>query len=528
MMTCRDCSHRLCLCWIEYLDWNQKIFERCVWSWNSVQIWPLVIQTLYVLAVLQTLRKHVRNVLVEEIPWAVEVLFRRYVGEFLLQQDALHAIFDALEVDGKDRGCVTLYDAIAKSFERAPVEYQSKYKVIFEICIKRSIARLKESVDCTDYCCGVWWPCALGLASLPLLDSRFRGSLDVLQDSYGTFLPMIERLSHKFVDPEWVVMSIAGGKSSTDSLDQETVGQNLDATVGSVELIVQILVSILCVMDEEERPKIGDANWIEVHRMISKVLTIRWELGQFAGAVGYSEVRPVEWPLDIGIRLLPFFVESSGTLLMTPPQITLVLDMMTRQGKRPKTLDLDEERMEMLKLLETLLEASIKGLMSPKKVLFAESTQLFANLAQRTRVSFTQDDRFGALLAQKDALDSDEKDEPRNNDIIAEHDEDVDELLAMITAKNDTPQEKRPKKIQPERIDDKPSCNEGIGTVKSEEKLHVSSYHKGRVIMPATYNLDSETREILWQAYIEDKDKLVEMLGVSCILLCSKTCSANV
>jgi hypothetical protein len=135
-------------------------------------------------------------------------------------------------------------------------------------------------------------------------------------------------------------------------------------------------------------------------------------------------------------------------------------------------------------------------------------------------VGLSRDDRFGALLAQKDGLDSDEKPESEKNHLISEHDQDVDELLAMISAKDsarsDAPQEKRPKKIQPERIDSKPSSSEGIGTIKVEEKPHVSSYHhKGRVIMPATYNLDSETREILWQAYIDDKDKLVEMLGVS-------------
>ncbi|KAI8108279.1 hypothetical protein M9434_006306 [Picochlorum sp. BPE23] len=463
----------------------------------------------------EALNKHVRDILVEEIPWVIDVLFRTYAVELQLQPDAVQVIFDALEVDGKERGCNQLYDMMLKSVGRAPVAYQTEYKLIFSICVQRSIFRLKESMDSSD-CCGGWWPFALGLASLPLLDSRFRGSLDVLQDAYGIFLPMIENLSHKFVNPEWVVMSIAGGTITTDSLDQETVAQNLDSTVASVELVMQLLVSILHVMDEEERPQIGDANWIKVHRMISKLLIIRWELGQFARAVGYSELRAVQWPLDIGLRLLPFFVESSETLLMTPPQITLVLDMMTRQGKRPKAVELDEESVEMLKLLGPLLEASITGLMHPKKVLFAESTQLFANLAQRTRVGFSRDNRFGALLAQKDGLDSDEKPESEKNDLIAEHDQDVDELLAMISARSDAPLEKRPKKIQPERIDSKPSSSEGIGAIKVEEKPHVSSYHhKGRVIMPATYNLDSETREILWQAYIDDKDKLVEMLGDS-------------
>merc|ERR1719183_3395409 len=33
--------------------------------------------------------------------------------------------------------------------------------------------------------------------------------------------------------------------------------------------------------------------------------------------------------------------------------------------------------------------------------------------------------------------------------------------------------------------------------------------------MPPTYNLDSESRELLWREYLKDKDKLVEMLGDS-------------
>jgi hypothetical protein len=40
----------------------------------------------------------------------------------------------------------------------------------------------------------------------------------------------------------------------------------------------------------------------------------------------------------------------------------------------------------------------------------------------------------------------------------------------------------------------------------------------GRVVITATANLDDEAREAMWTAYIADKDRMVEMLGVSAVL----------
>jgi hypothetical protein len=120
------------------------------------------------------------------------------------------------------------------------------------------------------------------------------------------------------------------------------------------------------------------------------------------------------------------------------------------------------------------------------------------------------------------------------------HDPQIGELLALVSAREEPkyhagaplgdgrdasgPPTKR-KRIVPDKIKSDEMANVKntnsllpIETNIDHDESLVSAFsHKGRVIMPATFNMDSKTREALWAAYIEDKDRLVEMLGV-CLL----------
>ena len=452
-------------------------------------------------------------------PWIVDVILRYHLGE--VHEHAVEVLYDAVEAQ---RGDVSyrMLGKIVRRIRRHPDEFKSQAFFV-EIGMKRCTERLgrffhDETRDAYD----IWVPNALQLAALPLIDRAFHCYIGMVETSYTTISTALEKSSQAMLHPETLI-HVIGTEDGEGGLDLSQTRVGLQSVMATIEIDMQIVVGTSRLFDGDDAPKPGDEEWNSMQELIGDLLTIRWELDQFSSAIGSSDTFRVHvpWDFHLGIDLVSFLVDcKTNILLLTPPQITLALEMLNASSHGVNKGDVGDCLFDVLR---HVLQASIEGIFHPKDIISEKATTRFANMAQRLRVSLSKDDRFKSLLTEREngvpdggEMDGEDKVPMKK----AKTGEDVDKFLSMIGCAGgtkSTPRSvKKAKKIVAQRVgdtggDDKVKAEKGM----SEETFVAPYHHKGRVIMPATYNLDSDAREVLWQAYMADKDTLVEMLGDS-------------
>lgn len=476
---------------------------------------------------MQTLIEHVSRFLSESI-WLVDVLLRNHLQE--LTGHAAEVFFDVVEAQEAETSYEILH-RIMKRIRKYPETFMTNSDFI-EIGMRRSAARLhcffrEEAKDAYD----LWIPHALHFSALPLIDGCFQRYTSNMHDSYKIISLALERSSQVLMNPE-LLIHLFCKEDGLGGLDILKTGLRLQSIMATIEMDIQLTVATSRLFSGDDMTKSESSNWNSMQHLIGNLLTVRWELDQFSRAIGKSEDLRVHipWDVHLGLDLMSFLVdEEKNMLLMTPPQITLALELLNACipspcEKRQNETRVDDAFLSSFAMLKHLLKASIEGIFHPKDILTAESTTKFADLAQRLRVSLSKDERLKSLVVESEcSTPSDGATIPivSLENHKAKTKDDVHEFLAMIGCDGgkSSPMKsaKKPKKIVPERINSRgPSDNKTNEAANSIGEHFVAPYHhKGRVIMPATYNLDSDAREVLWQAYMEDKDRLVEMLGDS-------------
>ncbi len=460
-----------------------------------------------------------------ECPWIVDVILRNHLVD--ISQGAVEVLYDAVEGQSGEMS-YRMLGKIVRHIRRHPDNFKAQ-AIFVEISMNRCTDRLfrffrDESDDAYD----VWVPHALHLAALPLIDRSFHCYIDRVEKSYTTISTSLEKSSQAMLHPE-TLTHLIGSEDGVGGLDFSKTHLGLQSVMATIEIDTQIVVGTSILFPDNEKPKPGDEHWNSMQDLIGNLLTLRWELDQFSTAIGNSDTFRVHvpWDFHLAIDLVQFLVDrEKNMILLTPPQISLALELLSAsmQHDLKRGFKIQSNHGEgLFEVLHHLLQASIEGMFHPKEVLTEKATEKFANMAQRLRVSLSKDSRFKSLLEQRESgvtevgnPDADQQipmeDAPKNTD--------VSQFLSMIgcsDGKKGTPKSaKKLKRIVAQRVGDSVQ-DDGAKTEKepSEETFVVPYHHKGRVIMPATYNLDSDAREVLWQAYMADKDKLVEMLGDS-------------
>lgn len=463
-----------------------------------------------------------------ECPWIIDVILRYHLSD--VHGHAVEVLFDAIEGQHEDVS-YRMLGKIVRRIRRHPDEF-TKQSCFVEIGMKRCADRLQRFFPDDDRdVYDVWIPHALQMAALPLIDQKFSSYVEQVKESHTIISKSLQKTSRLLLHVDSLT-HLAGVEDGMGGLDLAKTRLRLQSIMAMIEMDIQLIVGTSKLFDKEDRPKPGDESWNTMQELIGNLLTIRWELDQFSMAIGSLEDFRVHihWDMSLGIDLIPFLVNYREHLLrMTPPQIILALELLNisiHQGcqKENKNIHIDDDFVASFSVLRSMVQASIEGIFHPKDVVSAAATQKFANLAQRLRVSLSKDDRFKSILAQKEASATDEGvtvAEESVSNILDKKKDDVSHFLSLIGSSkvepSPTKSAKKAKRIVAQRIGDN-IVKKGDVKIKEEhaDETFVAPYHhKGRVIMPATYNLDSDAREALWQAYMEDKDKLVEMLGDS-------------
>ena len=467
--------------------------------------------------------------LFSESPWIVDVLLRNYLNDLEEHSESVEVFFDSLEFQ-KDVDCHGLYSKIVRIIRRHHGRFL-KTGVFVNVGIQKVVNRLERSFASMSahrpYQHRAWVSHALHLASLSLIDGNFESIVHSDNIKFDVLTTILEHSAKALSNPETLVTLLG---------EEAAVGVQLESVMALVEVLLQLVVVTLKMVSNCEDGDVRDEEkFASMQEMTATLLTVRWELDQVAKAIGHTQESPVycDWDINLSTHMMQFFVDPKRKVLtMTPPQIALAMHLILQdekgreKGRKSHSMRTKSDLMVCAGSIKSLLYLSSRGVLNPKEALSEQTTQSFANLAQRIRVVLSEDTRFKSWIDDSgieqdgEKLKSeDEKDKPGQDD-------DVGEFLALIGRGKGTPHSQRPKKVKrivAERIDDLnnikskviPTMEESNSVEDSVTETCLASYqHNGRVIMPATLNLDSDTRELLWKAYIDDKDTLVEMLGV--------------
>ena len=284
--------------------------------------------------------------------------------------------------------------------------------------------------------------------------------------------------------------------------------------------------------------------------VFSGLLAVRWKVSGMQLVVGLpSDFRTfqIAWSSAEALQILPLLVKHENKdyrLSVSPLQALQALEVVRIAPKKEEKMVLQETTASLLKYCRVLLDISLKGALDRLKdggrtLIDTDAMSNFFSIVADLTTEIMADPVFTKIHYEHDQQNQD-MDQQFNAEQIKPsvdsiYDPQVGELLALVSAKNDSPHIGKPggagrdasgpptkkKRIVPEKIKSEmgdvknSSLLSPIETnIEQEESLVSAFSHKGRVIMPATFNMDSKTREALWTAYIEDKDRLVEMLGV--------------
>ena len=456
--------------------------------------------------------------------WVLDLVYRD--GDGSTASMVLDAIFDGQGDEDTIRSLKRLLRLFRRDEVSADVE-------LCRLVVRRSAAALEKVassgvsvLDCP------WAPWALALAALPLIDARYAKQMYVEDDTIvrdvvrGTCDAMIRT-------PEVFVDSLSGNVVGSTSV--ETV-------IALCEVTMQVVLGQS--LESSGSQKGTEMRIEDAQKTLAGLLTVRWELEWVARALGVcKEFRShFSWDALIRNQMLRVLLEDRDQstdmadefglavgLRCTPPQTLVALELL-RASKASR----DACDVEYASYVGKFVRAGMQGLYKPKEVMSAERNQEFANLGQRIQVLISRNLHLDRMMSKRSG-ECVKVDEGNTEDA---RDEAVDELLSLIgvggqpsEAANTsngsrTPRSSR-RKVHPERIGDvnvKEEMNndEEIGEnggkmdmASTSRSMSTSIHHNGRVIMPPTFNLDSEAREQLWKEYLKDKDKLVEMLGDS-------------
>jgi hypothetical protein len=417
-------------------------------------------------------------------------------------QKVVGLVFDAIALQG-DSDAAASYMCVLKCIRRNPELFNGSELVV--IIVERSLDALRK-VSGVSMLERAWVPWAFGLAFLPFIESKIK-----MNEHYddGKLWYLLEESCKVMVEtPEVLVESVSNNIDSKASI--ETV-------MALLEINMQIWIG-KCLENYDGSAPEKSLEMCTVFRL----LTVRWELEWVAKALGLAHFQSYfTWDSKIRDFMLLQLMESRNNALSdvgglvrlscTPPQALVALELL-RASKSSK----HNIGTMYAGYIGRLLFVAMEGLFKPKEVVTAQRTQEFASLAQRIRSSFSKcaklesmltKPRSGEIIHQEDVVDKDG----------VERDSDVVELLTMIGCAGtnadrvDSPDTKHRKRVTPEKIGVK--VEDAVANKDGAPQTHI--HHKGRVIMPPTYDLDGESRELLWKEYIKDKDKLVEMLGDS-------------
>ena len=460
---------------------------------------------------------------VGEHGWVLDVVCRDGDGAEIV----LDAVFDMQGDEDATASFRRLLRLIRRDISSIDAELR-------RIVVQRATAALQRLSQSAASVLGRQWvPWALALAALPLIDSgcgeRLTSCVDLVVERVVSVTcdAMVER-------PEVLV----------DSLSDKEGGTSVETVLALVEVVMQIVLGLnMQAIGSDEGKSGGKQRMEEDGKTLAGLLTVRWELEWVARALGLcSRFRSYFfWDAPIRNRLLHMLLEERDQssemadafgqavgLRCTPPQILVALELL-RASKASR----DPCDAAFASHVGNMVRAGMQGLYRPKEVMAAGRNQEFASLGQRIQVLISKNFHMDRMLNKLNAVHG------RVEDGIAEdgRGEEVDELLSLIgvggadDASGDgaaagarTPRTPRTtkRKIQPDRMGDVEVKDEkDVEVVSDEQAVEArastsgSIHHNGRVIMPPTYNLDSESRELLWKEYLKDKDKLVEMLGDS-------------
>jgi hypothetical protein len=468
--------------------------------------------------------------LLKESPWIVDVLLRNYLGDLEEHPEGVEVLFESLECQ-KDVDCHVLYSKIVRIIRRHHGRFV-KTGVFVNVGIRKVVSRLERSfaslgADC-PYQHSVWVSHALHLASLSLIDGNFESIVRPENTKFDVITKILKNSAKALSNPETLVTLLG---------EEAAVGVQLESVMALVEVLLQlVVVTLKMVFHSDNDSNVTDGEkFASMQEMTATLLTVRWELDQVAKAIGHVQESPIycDWDINLAMNMVQFFIDPKRKVLtMTPPQISLAIHLILRdekgreKGRKSHSIESRKDLMRCVESLKSMLYVSSRGILNPKEALSEQTTQSFANLAQRIRVVLSEDSRFKSLIDGDRTEEEDEKLKTDDEKEKSGQDDDVSEFLALIGRGKGTPHSQRAKKskrIVAERIGDTNSIKtEDIMPMEESKNSEgpvaetcLALYqHNGRVIMPATLNLDSDTRELLWKAYIDDKDTLVEMLGV--------------
>ena len=351
-----------------------------------------------------------------------------------------------------------------------------------------------------------------------------------------------------------------GGTGITAAKD----GSKVDESNGAYDALAVStrLQSVLCLIDIVLKKYVTRRNYYrnfddiiskEVENpetVFSGLLAVRWKVSGMQLVVGLpSDFRTfqIAWSSAEALQILPLLVKHENIdyrLSVSPLQALQALEVVRIAPKKEEKMVLQETTASLLKYCRVLLDISLKGALDRLKdggrtLIDTDAMSNFFSIVAELTTEIMADPVFTKIHYEHDQQNQD-MDQQFNAEQIKPsvdsiYDPQVGELLALVSAKNDSPHIGKPggagrdasgpptkkKRIVPEKIKSEmgdvknSSLLSPIETnIEQEESLVSAFSHKGRVIMPATFNMDSKTREALWTAYIEDKDRLVEMLGV--------------
>lgn len=386
------------------------------------------------------------------------------------------------------------------------------------------------------------------------------GDNKVAREAQGTVGRVLSFFALALTDPVCLVSilqneddALRGSGAMTNSKVDDNKGA-YDALAVSTRL-----QSVLCLIDivlkkyvtgREFYPSFDQmiSNKKDSKDVFSSLLAVRWKVSGMQLVVGLpSDFRTfqIEWHCKEALQIIPLLMqqkEKCNVLSVSPLQALQALEVLRIAPRQDEKLDL-QESMGLLKYCRLLLDISLKGALDRLKnggrsLIDTEALDNFFSAVADLTTEIMADPVFTRIHYEHDQQNQDmgqqlnpEQNKPSHDSI---HDPQVGELLALVSAKNERsdgaalrhdrdetgPPTKR-KRIVPEKVSPKMGDMQSGGsrlpteTDTNPDDSMVSVFsHKGRVIMPATFNMDSKTREALWAAYIKDKDRLVEMLGV--------------
>lgn len=493
------------------------------------------------LAPLRSLLERASRVEDEQQRHAIMMYLAGFIGEHVWVLDGIYRdgggregseiVLDAIFDMQGDGDAAASFQRLLRLIRRVPSSVDVGVR---RLVVQRATAALQRLPQSAASVLGrPWVPWALALAALPLIDSGGARELDICLD------PVVESVVTTMCDgmvkmPEVLVDSLSGREG----------GASVETVLALVEVVMQIVLGLnLQTCGSDQGICGGQQRMEEDRKMLAGLLTMRWELEWVARALGVCSVfrSCFSWDPPIRNRLLQLLLEDRDQtsemadafgeavgLRCTPPQTLVALELL-RASKASR----DASDVVFASCIGKIVRAGMQGLFRPKEVMAAERNQEFASLGQRIQVLISKNFHLDRLMSKVDAVHGKVEENMAEND----RDEEVDALLSLIGVGGSgdgdgsaaargtsarTPRRVK-RKIEPSRVGDVHVKDEEGGEELSNGKAAAhapratsgSIHHNGRVIMPPTYNLDSESRELLWKEYLKDKDKLVEMLGDS-------------